>query len=117
MASPTTERPPSEQGVEYLTLDAVKALADQVAELAKRPAYGPAGNWWDVLPKPEPGWNWRDAFAEGQVLQFMLPSRIGSYVAVLRANMLSDRVELSIQINGGWLIWQRALFYNDGGPK
>lgn len=114
--APATERPPSQQGPEYETLDALQALRDQVEQLLSRPAYVPQGNWWDVLPKPELelGFEWREVFAVGMVNQVALYGRTASWAPMLRVSQYEDRIELSIQISGGWLVWQRALFFNEG---
>lgn len=114
--APPAERPPSEQGIEYRTLDAVAELARKVDELAQRPAIVlPAhGNWWDVLPRTDyPAVNdWSEIFSPiGYVSPLQLPTRNPSTYVVLRAALMADRLELSLQLNGGWIVWQRALFF------
>jgi len=113
--APPAERPPSERGVEYLTLDALEELTRKVDELCRRPAMAGHGNWWDVLPQLERVDGRRESLA-GLVQDcggttFALPMRTPSYSLLLRATLYPDRLELSLQLNGGWVIWQRALFY------
>lgn len=108
------ERPPSQQGIEYRTLDAVEELRRKVEELAQRPAL-PHPNWWDVLPMLERPDGRRDSLAgrvqDGTVQQCAIPTRHPSEFLNLRVGVYPDRIELSLQMNGGWVLWQRALFY------
>jgi len=107
------ERPPSEQGIEYRTLDALEELARKVQELAERPPIMvPAhGNWWDVLPDPGMGGRcWTELLMSGFSQPLYLPSSSPNTV-VVRAATYADRLELSLQVNGRWIPWQRALFF------
>lgn len=118
--APPAERPPSEQGPEYQALDAIAELSRKVDELAQRPAIAlPAhSNWWDVLPPPfegtgsDPGKSFAEILTPAGVIHVgNLPTRFGAWQAAVRAGMYPDRLELSLQLNGGWIVWQRALFY------
>ncbi|HKW92988.1 MAG TPA: hypothetical protein VJX92_13905 [Methylomirabilota bacterium] len=116
--APRAERPPSEQGVEYQTLDALEELTRKVQELMERPALVAAHpNWWDVLPMLETYDGHRSSFGElvgnhsGWTSYLQLPSARPSGGLVLRVVIYADRIELSLQINGGWIPWQRALFF------
>lgn len=113
--APGADRPPSQQGVEYQVLDAVADLSRRVDELAQRPAVVlPAhANWWDVLPNlGYPGASpWSEILYAGGTSWLQLNSTQPSYNVVLRVVTLADRLELSLQLNSGQIIWQRALFF------
>lgn len=118
MAPPPAERPPSESGPEYQALDAIAELSRKIDELAQRPAIGrsPHPNWWDVLPQIERLDGRSDSLAEvvqgsGATYWLHVPARIPAYHLQLRVATYTDRLELSLQLNGGLIVWQRALFY------
>lgn len=119
---PPASRPPSEQGPEYQTLDALQELARKVDELASKPALvvNAAGNWWDVLPQPQfglqrPRFNWDEVFVPGRTDVYQLGAGQPSWYPMLRIATHADRLELSLTLQGGaYLIWQRALFFNEG---
>jgi hypothetical protein len=105
-ATEAPERPPSEQTVEFKLLDALGELRGELSELrAHPPVWVPAGNWWDELDP-----NLSGALAQGQWWCGMLPSKPPHNVQ-LRANAMPDRLELSLMLDGGYIAWQRALFY------
>lgn len=124
--APVTERPPSEQGVEYRTFDALQELARKIDELAQRPSIvlpqhaNWHANWWDVLPRVGPvgkEHSLADVLASGGMYYLgQLPCRNPAYNLSVRAALHPDRLELSLQLNGGWIVWQRALFYERRDP-
>lgn len=114
--APPAERPPSEQGVEFQTLDAIAELQQQVAELAQRPLFVPQGNWWDVLGYPPvtiggrfPAW--LEIFAQS-TNEVYLGCTDPTWHPTLRAQVMSDRLELTLRLNSAYTIWQRALFFD-----
>lgn len=120
--APRAERPPSERGPAYETLDALAELRDQVAELATglaaRPMVGgghPPVNWWDVLSDPrEYGfpWSWPEVISGyGGTMNFYLPIKRSDAQVLVMAATYDDRVELALRLNGMHTVWQRALFF------
>lgn len=114
-----SERPPSQEGVEWRTLDAVEALALKVDELARQRAVLVGHpNWWDVFPSVQeaiPGAreHWSDVFHTGWTDTFYLSNRRPEFAPALRVDHCPDRLEFSIRIMGSAVLWQRAVFYQD----
>jgi hypothetical protein len=112
-------RPPSEQGVEYETLDALQELRDQVAELAGKPLFLAQGNWWDVLPRFEDVCGrqqlggWKEVFAQ-YASEYVLPCPNPSLMVAVRIQSMTDRLELTLRLNHMLTLWQRALFFDEG---
>lgn len=105
-------RPPSEQGVEYRTLDLLEELGRRVDELAAKPAMvvNAGGNWWDVVPE-------LDGVVMPYVSMMQLPTQGSSGTLLLRAQTMADRMELTLMLNHAYVLWQRALFYSGGPPR
>lgn len=100
------DRPPSEQTVEHQLLDAVATLQQRLDDLASRPPLLVASNWWDEIPGEV-----REQVQEGIPAYVILPAKVPSTFLELRVHPLADRLEVTLRINGGWIVWQRALFY------
>lgn len=89
----TPDRPPSERGVEFQTLDAIAELKHQVEDLAQQRIYVPQGNWWDVLGAPPfttgggrvP--SWLAVFAQ-RVTEMYLPPLTSHYQPSLRVQVM-----------------------------
>lgn len=106
-------RPPSEQGVEYRALDLLEELGRRVDELAAKPAMvvNAGGNWWDVVPEL------KDVALMPYVTTMQLPTQGSSGTLLLRAQAMTDRMELTLMLNHAYVLWQRALFYSGGPPR
>lgn len=106
-----TERPPSEQGVEYELLDALAEVKELLAQPTRIQVASP--NWWDVLPGNE--WvrsgDWREIFPVGQHYQFMLPNKRADMPVTMQVGFYDDRLEMTLKIAAAYVIWQRALFF------
>src|SRR5215472_14831933 len=109
--APPAERPPSQQGPEYETLDALLELTRKVDELALRPSVvlPTHANWWDTLPPLQEGWTgvglkWADLLSTGQYQVFNLPCRRSDVVLQLRVGLFADRIELTLQLSFSWIV-------------
>lgn len=122
--APGTERPPSEQGIEYALLDELQAarpLLEEVLDACRTRVRPP--NWWDILPGLEDfsfgspsiprgraPLTWNQVLAQG-VGQWLLPTLNPAIQAQLRMATYTDRLELTLLVNGCNVGWQRALFF------
>lgn len=98
---------PSEDTPEQRLLDAVNALTERLDAVPSRPPFMQS-SWWDQLPQE---------FGEllGKMNYHPPPHHMqidGSRnILVARYQFMPDRMEISLVLNGGWVVWQRALFY------
>lgn len=106
---PTSERPPSERGIEYQLIDRLSELSERLDAYERRPMQTNLPvNWWDVLPDGVGAADFPSGY-RAYNLDSSGPRPSGCQLMVGGA---PDRVELRILTYDGRVIWQRCLFFS-----
>lgn len=84
-------------------LDKLNEVCQKLEQVARTPDL----NWWDVLPAnvPRP--------MVGFVHHFNpINCQDPTQRYVFKCQVMEDRFELWLELNAGWVVWRRAIFFN-----